>query len=244
MVIERLQKFMAHSGVASRRKCEELIRAGKVKVNGKVIQELGTKVDTQKDIVEVLGKQIKSDEAKVYFLLNKPRGILSSVRDDRGRKTVVSLIKDPGVRLYPVGRLDYNTEGLLLLTNDGELTNRLIHPRYKVDKTYFAQVKGIPDKIKLDKLREGIDLEDGKTNPAEVKLLKVDKDISDLEITIHEGRNRQVRRMFDSIGHPVLRLKRIKFGFLNLGKLKPGEYRRLTPREVERLYNLNSISKM
>ncbi|KNZ70811.1 pseudouridine synthase [Thermincola ferriacetica] len=238
---QRLQKFMAHAGVASRRKCEELIAAGKVKVNGKVVTEMGYTVDPSVDRVEVAGLGIIVHEKKEYILLYKPAGVLSSASDDRGRKTVVDLIKNAQTRLYPVGRLDYDTEGLILLTNDGRLTNLLIHPRYKVDKTYRAVVQGIPGEDKLAALRNGIMLEDGPTYPARVKMLKQINGNGLVEITIHEGRNRQVRRMFDAIGHPVLKLKRTRFGFLELGNLQPGQYRALSSAEVAKLYDLVTV---
>ncbi|ADG82476.1 pseudouridine synthase [Thermincola potens] len=238
---QRLQKFMAHAGVASRRKCEELIAAGKVKVNGKVVTEMGYTVDPSVDRVEVAGLGIIVHEKKEYILLYKPAGVLSSASDDRGRKTVVDLIKNAKTRLYPVGRLDYDTEGLILLTNDGRLTNLLIHPRYKVDKTYRAVVQGIPGEDKLAALRNGIMLEDGPTYPARVKMLKQINGNGLVEITIHEGRNRQVRRMFDAIGHPVLKLKRTRFGFLELGNLQPGQYRALSAAEVAKLYDLVTV---
>ncbi|NLT96234.1 MAG: rRNA pseudouridine synthase [Clostridia bacterium] len=233
--MERLQKFLAHAGVASRRSCEELILQGRVKVNGKVITALGTKIDPQKDIVEIDGKRVKKEEKKVYVLLNKPAGYVTTSKDPQGRPTVLDLIKDINERIYPVGRLDYETEGLLLLTNDGELSFRLTHPKYKVEKVYQALVKGIPDESDLEKLRKGIRLEDGITHPAKVKILQKGSNSTLLELIIHEGRNRQVRRMCEAINHPVLSLKRIKIGFLSLGSLPKGKFRPLTPEEVKLL---------
>ncbi|WLR56489.1 pseudouridine synthase [Mesobacillus subterraneus] len=233
--MERLQKVIAHAGIASRRKAEEMILEGRVRVNGSVIKELGRKV-TPSDRVEVDGVQIEGEEP-VYFLFYKPRGVISSVHDDKGRKVVTDFFQTIEQRIYPVGRLDYDTSGLLLLTNDGEFANLLMHPSNEIDKMYVAKVKGIPSKEKLTSLARGVMLEDGKTAPARIKLLSVDKkkDTAIVEITIHEGRNRQVRRMFDAIGHPVLKLKREKYGFLTLNGLRTGEIRELTHHEVKQL---------
>jgi len=235
---ERLQKILAHAGLASRRACEELIASGKVKVNGQVVRELGVKVDGEKSIIEVEGRQIKGPESLVYILLNKPRGYVSTAFDPQGRPTVLDLVGDVKERIYPVGRLDYDTSGLLILTNDGSLTNELIHPSKEVTKTYQALVRGWPSEAKLDTLRKGLQLEDGRTAPAEVKILKKQNGGTMVEIKIHEGRNRQVRRMFEKIGHPVIRLHRSMFAFLTLGKLNPGEWRYLTPEEAHKLKNL------
>ncbi|QPC46739.1 pseudouridine synthase [Mangrovibacillus cuniculi] len=234
--MERLQKVIAHAGIASRRKAEELIQNGAVKVNGKVIRELGVKV-TDTDRIEVNGVQIETEE-KVYFLMYKPAGVLSAATDDKGRKTVVDLLPEIKERIYPVGRLDYQTTGLLLLTNDGEFANKLMHPKFEIPKTYIARVKGIPTRESLRMLEKGIKLEDGKTAPAKLKFLsgEKDKDKAIIQITIHEGRNRQVRRMFEAIGHPVQKLKREQFGFLTLGFLKAGETRELSPHEVKQLH--------
>ncbi|RSD27298.1 23S rRNA pseudouridine(2605) synthase RluB [Mesobacillus subterraneus] len=233
--MERLQKVIAHAGIASRRKAEELILQGRVKVNGTVVKELGRKV-TPSDRVEVDGVQIEGEEP-VYFLFYKPRGVISSVQDEKGRKVVTDFFETIEQRIYPVGRLDYDTSGLLLLTNDGEFANLLMHPSNEIDKVYVAKVKGIPSKEKLTSLARGVMLEDGKTAPARTKLLSVDKkkDTSIVEITIHEGRNRQVRRMFEAVGHPVLKLKREKYGFLTLSGLRTGEIRELTHHEVKQL---------
>ncbi|PLS01622.1 23S rRNA pseudouridine(2605) synthase RluB [Neobacillus cucumis] len=233
--MERLQKVIARAGIASRRKAEELIKEGKVKVNGKVVTELGLKV-TPSDRVEVNEIQIEKEEP-VYFLLYKPRGVISSVSDDKGRKVVTDYFSQYKERIFPVGRLDYDTSGLLLLTNDGEFANLLMHPKNEIDKVYVAKTKGIPLKENLRKLEKGIRLEDGKTAPAKVKLLSADrqKQTAIVEIAIHEGRNRQVRRMFDAIGNEVLKLKRERYGFLTLSGLKAGEARELTPHEVKLL---------
>jgi 23S rRNA pseudouridine2605 synthase len=233
--MERLQKVIAQAGIASRRKSEDLIKEGRVKVNGKVVTELGLKVSSS-DRVEVNEVQIEKEEP-VYFLLYKPRGVISSVNDEKGRKVVTDFFQHFKERIFPVGRLDYDTSGLLVLTNDGEFANLLMHPKNEIDKVYVAKVKGIPSKENLRKLEKGIRLEDGKTAPARVKLLSADnkKQSAIVEITIHEGRNRQVRRMFEAIGHDVLKLKRERYGFLTLNGLKTGDARELTPHEVKQL---------
>ncbi|WP_226666928.1 23S rRNA pseudouridine(2605) synthase RluB [Metabacillus litoralis] len=236
--MERLQKVIAHAGVASRRKAEELILEGKVKVNGKTVKELGTKV-SDNDRVEVEGIPLEREEP-IYVILYKPSGVISAVKDDKGRKVVTDFFPYIKQRIYPVGRLDYDTSGILLLTNDGEFANILMHPRYEVDKSYVAKVKGIPTREKIKQLERGVMLEDGKTAPAHVKVLSVDKkkNTSIIEIVIHEGRNRQVRRMFEAIDHPVQKLKREKFAFLNLSGLNTGDSRELTPHEVKQLRSL------
>ncbi|MFD0048538.1 23S rRNA pseudouridine(2605) synthase RluB [Actinomycetes bacterium NPDC127524] len=233
--MERLQKVIAHAGIASRRKAEELILDGRVKVNGKTVKELGIKVGPN-DKVEVNEVPLEK-EAPVYYLLYKPRGVISAVADDKNRKVVTEFFPGVQERIYPIGRLDYDTSGLLLLTNDGEFANILTHPKHEVDKVYVAKVKGIPLRESLKKLDRGIMLEDGKTAPARTKVLSVDKkkQTSIIEITIHEGRNRQVRRMFEAIGHPVTKLKRERFGFLTLQGLSAGEARELTHHEVKQL---------
>lgn len=242
--MERLQKIMAQAGVASRRKCEELILEGKVQVNGETVTELGTKADPAQDVITVSGKPIKN-EKKVYIMLNKPKGVITSASDPEGRKIVSDYLKGIKERVYPIGRLDYDTEGLLLLTNDGEFANLLSHPKYHVPKTYLATVKGVPHGTELDKLRQGIMLEDGMTSPAEVEYKDVDPDDkqSVISITIHEGRNRQVRRMFEAINHPVVRLKRISYGDLLLQNLKRGLYRHLTPNEINQLLQMAKSAK-
>lgn len=234
-MMERLQKVMANRGVASRRKSEELILMGKVKVNGQTVRELGFKVDPEKDVIEVDGQVLKP-EKRVYILLYKPAGVITSVTDPFNRKVVLDLLKDVRERVYPVGRLDYETEGLLLLTNDGELAHRIMHPRYEIEKEYEALVRGRPSEEKLELLRKGIKLEDGLTAPARVTLLKTNKEGNSwLRLVIHEGRNRQVRRMCKAIQHPVIYLKRIRLGFLTLKGLKKGMYRYLTEEEVRKL---------
>lgn len=241
--MERLQKVMAARGIASRRKCEEYIQAGKVRVNGEVITQLGYKVDPQTARIEVDGNVIVQEEAKVYILLYKPLKVITSVHDPRGRKTVIDLLVNIKERIYPVGRLDYDTEGLLLLTNDGELAYRMTHPSYELEKEYIVTVKGEPTTEALEQLRTGVELEDGITAPAIVSLLaKVKQGMSKIKLAIHEGRNRQVRRMCEHIGHPVIHLQRQRIGFLTADHLKVGNYRHLTADEVNQLkYMLNIL---
>jgi pseudouridine synthase len=240
--LERLQVMMARAGLASRRKCEELIGAGKVKVNGRVIMRPGTKVDGTRDKVEVEGVLLNPAAVpRVYVLLNKPSGYVTTLADPQGRKQVTDLLTGLTVRVFPVGRLDYATEGLLLLTNDGELANRLAHPRYHVSKTYRALVKGFPGRAVVTALQRGVLLEDGKTVPAGIRLVRREGPNTLLEIRLYEGRNRQVRRMCAAVGHPVLVLKRIQLGFLKLGNLKVGEFRYLSPAEVMKLKCLVNI---
>lgn len=238
-MLERLQKVISQAGVASRREAELIIKAGRVTVNGAVVTELGTKVSPGRDQVAVDGKRLKS-ENNVYLMLNKPKGVITTVKDPGKRQTVLDYLKDIPQRIYPVGRLDFNTEGLLLLTNDGELTNALIHPSRKIFKTYLAKVKGIPSEEKLDLLRAGIKLEDGVTAPAQIYLIDIDQEklSATLEITIHEGKNRQIRRMCEAIGFPIRQLKRTKFAGLALTGLRRGQYRHLSDSEVEMLKNL------
>lgn len=234
--MERLQKVLAQAGVASRRKCEEYIEAGRVQVNDKTVTTLGVKVDPAVDAIKVDGRPINRQRMQ-YLLFNKPKGVITSTTDPEGRNVVSDYIKDVKERVYPVGRLDYDSEGLLLLTNDGELANLLTHPRHHVPKTYHATVKGVPHGDLLDKLRAGIKLEDGMTAPAEVEYVDInpDKNETILSITIHEGRNRQVRRMFEAISFPVIKLKRIQFGTLLLAGLQRGKHRALTKSELEEL---------
>lgn len=233
--MERLQKVIANSGYCSRRKAEELIKNGKVMVNGKKIEELGFKVDGN-DIITVENKILKK-ENKEYILLYKPRGVVTTTSDEKGRKTVLDLI-ETNKRLYPVGRLDYDTSGLLLLTNDGELTNILIHPKNEIDKVYIAKINGIMNGFEIKTLEKGVLIDGKKTAPCKVKVRKKEKDSSIIELTIHEGKNHQVKKMFEAIGFKVLKLKREKLAFLNLSGLKPGEYRYLSIKEVKMLYSL------
>ena len=236
-MLERLQKVLAKAGVASRRRAEELIRQGKVRVDGKVVTEMGTKVDPETQNIECDGVALVSQEEKVYILLNKPTGYLSTVDDPQGRPIVTDLLKNIAERVYPVGRLDLNTEGALLLTNDGELSQKILHPSHEVNKTYVAKVKGVPGKKKLDALSKGIELEGRKTWPARIKVLKTEAQSTVIQIIIHEGRKRQVRKMFEAIGHPVLALKRTAYGQLELGGLGPGKYRFLTPRDIKFIFD-------
>ena len=229
--MERLQKLIARAGVCSRREAEKFIAAGRVSVDGKIVTELGAKADSSKNKIRVDGKLLTFCAEKIYLLLNKPRGYVSTVKDDRGRKTVLELLGNFSERVYPVGRLDLNSEGLLLLTNDGDLTNALIHPRYEISKTYRAKISGDVTEEKLDRLRAGVELDDGLTAPAEVYLLE--KNL--VEVTIHEGRNRQVRRMFAAIGCDVKRLRRVKFAGLTLEGVGVGKFRALTAEEIARL---------
>jgi len=233
--VKRLQKVIANSGYVSRRKAEELIIAGKVKVNGETVFELGTKVSS-KDMIEVDGYIIKNEE-KVYFLLNKPRGIITSTNDEKGRKTVTDLINTTK-RIYPVGRLDYDTTGVLLLTNDGELTNLLTHPKNKIDKLYIAKVKGLVGKKQINTLERGVIIDGVKTSRARARIKKYDKktDTSIVELIIHEGKNHQVKKMFEALGYQVIKLRRDSFSFLTTIGLKSGEYRKLSPKEVKKLY--------
>lgn len=233
--MERLQKVIAHAGFASRRKAEELIAEGRVKVNGNTVKELGVKVSPS-DRIEVDGIPVEREEP-VYFLLYKPRGVISAVSDDKGRKVVTDFFEGIKQRIYPVGRLDYDTSGILILTNDGEFANLLMHPSNEIEKVYVAKVKGIPSKVSMRSLQRGVVLEDGKTAPAKTKLLSMDKkkQTAIVEISIHEGRNRQVRRMFEAIGHPVLKLKRERYGYLTLQGLSAGDARELTAHEVKQL---------
>ena len=235
--MERLQKVIANSGYCSRRKAEELIVDGKVSVNGVVISELGFKVSGNDEIM--IGNKVITREEKEYILLNKPRGVVTTSHDDKNRKTVIDLV-NTDKRLYPVGRLDYDTTGALLLTNDGELTNLLIHPRNKVDKVYIAKVRGFFDKESASLMSRGVMLDGVKTAKSFVKLRKYDKksDTSIVEVIIHEGRNHQVKRMFEAVGFDVLKLKREMFAFLNVNGLKSGEYRYLSIKEVKQLYSL------
>ncbi|HHN65689.1 MAG TPA: rRNA pseudouridine synthase [Nitrospirae bacterium] len=233
---ERIQKILAKAGIASRRKAEELILEGRVLVNGQVAT-LGMKADMEKDYIKVDGKLVIKPEPKTYAMLNKPKGFLTTLEDPQGRPTIKELIKGIRYRVYPVGRLDFNSEGLLILTNDGELAYRLIHPSYKVPKTYLVKVKGIVEEKDLNKLRKGIMLEDGMTAPARIRRIRMPKTERNswLEITIHEGKKRQIRRMFQRIRHPVLKLKRIRIDGISLGNLPPGQWRYLSPEEIQKL---------
>ena len=234
---ERLQKLIAQAGIASRRAAEELIKAGDVAVNGKVVTELGTKADPERDHIKVRGKLINEKlkhQQHVYILLNKPKGVLSSVSDPEGRTLVTDLVKGAG-KLHPVGRLDFNTEGLIILTNDGKFTNKVTASR-TIPKVYQVKTKGIPTDVVIRKLARGIRLEDGfKTAPAEIKTLKPTDKNGWYEVTLYEGHNQQIRKMFDSVGHSVVKLKRIRIGKISDAGLKVGDSRKLLPEELRSL---------
>lgn len=240
--MERLQKVIASSGVCSRRKAEELIKNGKVKVDGKVVSELGVKVSS-KNKIEVNGYPVEQQE-KVYYILNKPRGVISSASDEKNRKTVVDII-DTNKRIYPVGRLDYDTTGLLVLTNDGDIANGLMHPKNEIDKVYIAKVNAIAKKEHIIPLKKGVVIDNIKTKPAKVKIRSTDykTNTSIVEVVIHEGHNHQVKKMFEKVGLEVLKLKRERVGFLTLKGLASGEYRKLTLKEVKQLYDMINNKK-
>lgn len=235
--MERLQKFIAESGYSSRRKAEELILNGKVEVDGKVITELGTKVSGKEEII-VEGNLLKKEE-KEYYLLNKPRGVITSVTDDKNRKTVVDIIGSEK-RIYPVGRLDYDTTGVLLLTNDGEFSNILMHPNNKIEKVYVAKIRGIIHGDEINKLKNGVEIDGRKTEKCRVKLRRVDtkNNASYVSLVIHEGRNHQVKKMFKAVGFDVLKLKRERVGIFTLAGLSSGDFRRLSPKEVSIIYSM------
>ncbi|MDW8105864.1 MAG: pseudouridine synthase [Armatimonadota bacterium] len=235
MAEQRLQKWLAYCGYGSRRACEQLIRQGRVMVNG-TPAVLGAKVDPERDAITVDGKRVQPPPKRVYLMLNKPRGYITTRKDPHAPRTVMELLRDVPVPVFPIGRLDADSEGLLLFTNDGDFANRLLHPRYKLPKTYRVWVRGVPSARALRRLREGVVLEEGKTAPAQVRLLRVEGNQSLLEITIREGRKRQIRRMCQAVGHSVVRLMRIAIGDLRLPRnLKPGQWRELTPEELNLL---------
>lgn len=235
--MERLQKIIAESGYASRRKAEELIKKGKVIVNGKIVTELGTKASFGDDIL-VEGKKIEKEE-KEYYIFNKPRGVITSTSDDKGRRVVTDYFNS-NKRLFPVGRLDYDTTGLLIVTNDGELSNLITHPKNEIEKVYIAKIEGIIKGAEINKLKNGIVLDGTKCIPKRVKLKSFDKKSNNsiVEITITEGKNHEVKRLFESVGFSVCKLKRERVAFLSLGNLKSGEYRKLNPKEVKQLFSL------
>jgi 23S rRNA pseudouridine2605 synthase len=236
-MMERLQKILAQAGVASRRQAEVLIVEGKVQVNGQVVKELGTKVDPINDSIVVKGKQVTLEQKRT-FLFYKPLYVITSMSDPQGRKVIPDFFHQIPERVYPVGRLDFDTEGLLLVTNDGELANHLLHPRFEVKKQYVATVKGIPDESVIRRLRKGVQLEDGITAPAEVTVMNTTGENAKLKVTIHEGRNRQIRRMCKEVGFPVMHLVRTRLVNLTLRGLKRGEYRELTLTEISSLKKL------
>lgn len=236
----RINKYIAYCGIASRRKAEELIIENRVKVNGKIVNELSFQINEAEDKVEVDGKAIGLEEELVYIMLNKPEGYVTTVKDQFDRKSVIDLVKGVGARVYPIGRLDYETSGLLLLTNDGDLTYKLTHPKHEVDKTYVATVKGIPNESEINNFEKGLYIEDYKTAPAKIKIVKknIEKNYAVCEIKIHEGRNRQVRKMCRAINHPVINLRRKAMGKIVLKDVEIGQYRYLTNDEVNYLKKL------
>jgi 23S rRNA pseudouridine2605 synthase len=233
---ERLQKILAHAGIASRREAETIIVSGRVAVNGMVVTELGSKADPYSDRITLDGKPVRIVSEKVYILLNKPAGYVTTMKDPQGRPVVNDLVKGVRERVYPVGRLDYNTEGLLLMTNDGELANRLAHPRHEVEKEYMVRVRGEVLPEQMQQLCEGVELDDGMSAPAVVKLIRESENNTWISIVIHEGRYRQVRRMCEAVGLTVVRLKRTRYAFLETGNLKVAACRHLSAGEVSRLY--------
>jgi len=233
---QRLQKILAKAGIASRRKAEELIKEGKVRVDGKVVTEMGTKVDPDAQDIECDGIHVAAREKKIYILLHKPAGFLSTVHDPQGRPIVTDLLPQVKERVYPVGRLDLDTEGALLLSNDGELAQKILHPSHEVNKTYVAKVKGKPNTKKLAALSRGITIEGRKTWPADIEVLQTKPQATTIKIIIHEGRKGQVRKMFDAVGHTVLQLKRTAYGQLELGDLRPGKYRFLSPEDIKMIF--------
>ena len=234
--MERLQKYMASCGVASRRKCEEIIAEGRVKVNGVTVREAGLKIQPSKDKVTVDGREIIPANKPVYIMLNKPVGYVSTVRDQFKRPTVLDLLRGVKGRIYPVGRLDYDSEGLILLTNDGNLAYGLTHPRHRVDKTYIVVVQGRPSRKEIDRIRKGVEIDGRMTSPADIRVESIQGNKTAFRVVIHEGRNRQVRRMFGAVGYAVVSLKRTSIGKLQLGTLAPGRWRFLEDREVKDLY--------
>ncbi len=230
----RINKYIAQSGIASRRKADELVKDGKVKINGKIVREVGVDVG-ENDIIEVCGRKIVEKEEKVYYILNKPLDYITAVSDDQGRPTVVELMPDVQERIFPVGRLDYNTSGLLIMTNDGEFSYIVAHPKHKIYKTYLVKIQKRLSPEKISKLRGGIDIGGFVTSPAKVEILKEVQSSTIVEISIYEGRNRQIRKMFKAVGNPVQELKRIAIGDIKLGRLKEGHYRKMRKDEIEYL---------
>ncbi len=239
----RLQKYLAECGVASRRGAEALIRDGRIKVNGKTIREMGVKIDEENDVVEFDEARVKPQTKMVYIMLNKPVGFVTTVSDDKGRDTVMSLVSDIPIRIYPVGRLDYDTEGLLLMTNDGDLTYKITHPKNNVEKTYVAEVSGNISMDTIIRLRSGVVVDGVKTSPAKVEVVGATRLGTKLKITIHEGRNRQVRKMFEAVGCVVKRLVRTEEAGLKLGHVPLGRWRKLTEPEINMLKKIGTGKK-
>lgn len=231
----RLQKFIAECGIASRRNAEKIIESGRVTVNGELVDYMGCVVDPQKDVVEIDGMVVEPENKKYYIVLNKPKNYVTTVSDDLGRPTVMQLVSDINARIYPVGRLDFDTTGLLIMTNDGEFANLLTHPKHVVNKTYIARIDKPLDENQLDRLRKGIDLDGALTAPSKAENIKRPQKGFEVKITIHEGKNRQVRRMLDAVGANVMSLKRISVGSLTLGNLPEGKWRRLSDAEINKL---------
>lgn len=234
----RLQKYIALCGVASRRKAETMIEQGRVQVNGKIVNKMGIIIDPKKDVVKVNDKIIKKESKKVYIMLNKPIGYVTTLKDEKGRKVITDLIEGVNERIFPVGRLDADTTGLLLLTNDGDLAYKLTHPSNEVSKRYIAIVKGVPNKFELEKFRNGMMIDGRKTSKASIKIAKKYEDESILDIVIHEGRNRQVKKMCEKINHPVKKLKRVAIGELEIGGIDIGNWRHLEKDEIQYLKKL------
>lgn len=232
----RLQKFIAQCGIASRRKAEEYISAGRIAIDGRIVREMGILVVPGENVITFDGKPVAAKEQLVYYLLNKPKGYITTLADPQGRPTVTSLIKTSKVRLFPVGRLDLDTEGALILTNDGQLAQKIQHPRHETNKTYEALVRGCPRRDKITQLERGISLEEKMTAPAVVSVKAKIGENCLMQITIHEGRKRQVKKMFAFIGHPVLQLKRTAYGKLSLGRIALGDYRQLNPSELNKIF--------
>jgi len=242
LALERLQKILSKAGIASRREAEKMVMGGRVSVNGKIVETLGLKADPSRDHIRVDGKKLTYFEPKVVLLLNKPRSYLSTVEDPKGRPTIMDLLKDVKWRIYPVGRLDFDAEGLLLLTNDGDLANLLTHPRFCIPKTYLVKVAGVPDEKKLTRLKRGVMLEDGEAKAVSCNLIRQREKNSWVQVVVTEGRNRLIKRMFSAIRHPVLKLKRIQYGPIRLGDLPFGRYRYLTPGEMGKLNRIKPLT--
>ena len=238
--MERIQKILAKAGIASRREAERMVVEGRVSVNGKIVEVLGFKADPSRDHIKVDGKRLAPFEPKVIILLNKPRGYLSTVKDPKERPTIMDLLKNVKWRIYPVGRLDFDAEGLLLLTNDGDLAHLLSHPRFSIPKTYLVKVAGVPEEKKLIRLRRGVMLEDGEAKAVSCSLIRQREKNSWVRLVVTEGRNHLVKRMFSTIGHTVLKLKRIEYGPVQLGDLPFGQFRYLTPEEMEKVKQISS----
>ena len=244
MQLERIQKILANAGIASRREAERMVIEGRVTVNGKVVDQLGFKTDPSKDHIKVDGKRLGRFEPKIALLLNKPRGYVSTVKDPEGRPTVMDLLKNFKWRVYPVGRLDFDAEGLLLLTNDGDLTYHFSHPKFSIPRTYQVKIRGVPEEERLARLKKGVRLEDGNAKAVSVKVFRQREKNSWIQVVVTEGRNHLVKRMFSAIGYPVVKLKRVGFGPIQLGDLRIGQYRFLTAEEMMKLKRISSESRV